>query len=211
MRALLTAFGPFPGAPFNPTAPLVKALARRRRPALAGIDIRTHVFATAYAAVDRELPKLFAVRPDIVVLFGLAGRTRHLRVESRARNAVSLLFPDARGWRPRHGAIVLGGPPSLRGRAPFVRLVSAARGHGVAVRPSRDAGRYLCNYAYWCALERAPTGALVQFVHVPQVSTHSQPQERSRHRSVSLAQLAAASEAILIALTAARRNSFRLR
>jgi pyroglutamyl-peptidase len=210
MRVLLTAFGPFPGAPFNPTAPLVKALTRRRRPALAGVDIRTHVFATEYAAVDRELPKLFAARPDIVVLFGLAGRTRHLRIETRARNAVSLLFPDARGRRPQHGALVLGGTPSLRGRAPFVRLVGAARGHGVAVRPSRDAGRYLCNYAYWRALERAPSGALVQFVHVPQVSTHRRPLRHSRRHSVSLAHLVAASEAILIALAAARRNSFRL-
>jgi pyroglutamyl-peptidase len=211
MRVVLTAFGPFPGAPFNPTAPLVKALVRRRRPALAGINIKTHVFATAYAAVDRELPKLFAARPDIVLLFGLAGRTRHVRIETRARNAVSLLFPDARGWRPRHGAIVLGGPASLRGRTPFVRLVSAARGHCVTIRTSRDAGRYLCNYAYWRALEQAPSGALVQFVHVPQVSTHRRPLRHSRRHSVSLAQLAAASEAILIALAAARRNSVQLR
>jgi pyroglutamyl-peptidase len=207
VRVLLTAFGPFPGAPFNPTAPLVKALLRRRRPALAGIDITTHVLATAYVAVDRDLPKLFARRPDIVVLFGLAGRTPHVRIETRARNAVSLLFPDARGSRPQHGAIVFGGPASLRGRAPFVRLASAARGHGVAVRTSRDAGRYLCNYAYWRALERAPAGApLVQFVHVPQLRGHPRPQRQRRRRAVSLAQLVAASEAILIALAAASRN-----
>ena len=37
MRVLITGFGPFPGAPFNPSAALAKALARRRRPALAGI------------------------------------------------------------------------------------------------------------------------------------------------------------------------------
>ena len=34
---LLTGFGPFPGAPFNPTGPLVEHLARRRHPALAGV------------------------------------------------------------------------------------------------------------------------------------------------------------------------------
>ena len=55
---LLTGFGPFPGAPFNPTGPLVRALARRRHPALAGVRRVAHVFDTRYDAVDRELPEL---------------------------------------------------------------------------------------------------------------------------------------------------------
>ena len=38
MRVLITGFGPFPGAPFNPSAALAKALARRRRPAFADVD-----------------------------------------------------------------------------------------------------------------------------------------------------------------------------
>jgi pyrrolidone-carboxylate peptidase len=38
VRVLITGFGPFPGAPFNPSAALAKALARRRRPAFAGIE-----------------------------------------------------------------------------------------------------------------------------------------------------------------------------
>ena len=57
---LLIGFGPFPGAPFNPSALLVDALARRRRPALADTARTTHVFATTYEAVDPDLPKLFA-------------------------------------------------------------------------------------------------------------------------------------------------------
>jgi len=60
MRVVLAGFGPFPGVPFNPSAVLVGELARRRRPALADIICSTHVFATSYAAVDRDLPKLFA-------------------------------------------------------------------------------------------------------------------------------------------------------
>jgi pyroglutamyl-peptidase len=152
MRILITGFGPFPGAPFNPSAALAKALARRRRPALAGIERSTHVFATTYASVDRDLPKLFAQKqkPDIVLMFGVAGRRRQLCIETRARNAVSLLFPDAGGYRPRHGVIKLRGPAALTGNAPFARLAGVA-----GTRLSRDAGRYLCNYVYWRALEHA--------------------------------------------------------
>jgi len=73
LTVLITGFGPFPGAPFNPTAALAKRLARRRRPALSGTDRIAHVFPTSYAAVERELPDLIdRHRPDLVLLFGLA-------------------------------------------------------------------------------------------------------------------------------------------
>ncbi len=207
MRVLITGFGPFPGAPFNPSAALAKALARRRRPALAGIERATHVFATTYASVDRDLPKLFAQKqkPDIVLMFGLAGRRRQLCIETRARNAVSVLFPDASGYRPQHGVIALDGPPWLQGRAPFAALRGAVQ--SVPVRISRDAGRYLCNYAYWRALERAGGGGpLVQFVHVPPVSNTTQPRRRTRKSSPTPGQLLQAAGALLIALIAASRR-----
>jgi Pyroglutamyl peptidase len=110
MRVLLIGFGPFPGAPLNPSALLVKSLARRRRPAFAEIVRTSHVFTTTYAAVDRDLAKLREIGADIVLMFGLAGRRRHLCIETRARNAVSLLFPDASGFRPQRGVIAPGEP-----------------------------------------------------------------------------------------------------
>jgi pyroglutamyl-peptidase len=203
VRVLITGFGPFPGAPFNPSAALAKALARRRRPALAGIERATHVFATTYASVDRDLPKLFAQKPDVVLMFGVAGRRRQLCIETRARNAVSLLFPDASGRRPRHGVIKLRGPAALTGNAPFARLAGAA---GPRARLSRDAGRYLCNYVYWRALEHVRgTRPLVQFVHIPPVDTKLRPRRRSK-RPPTLTQFLKPAEALLIALVAASRR-----
>ena len=74
---LVTGFGPFPGAPFNPTGPLVQRLTRMQRPVLAEVKILAHVFPTSYAAVDRDLPKLLAKhKPDALLMFGLATRTR---------------------------------------------------------------------------------------------------------------------------------------
>jgi pyroglutamyl-peptidase len=201
MRVLITGFGPFPGAPFNPSAALAKALARRRRPALAGIERTVHVFATTYASVDRDLPKLFAQKPklDIVLMFGVAGRRHQLCIETRARNAVSLLFPDAGGHRPRRGVIKLHGPAALAGNAPFARLAGAA-----GTRLSRDAGRYLCNYVYWRALEQVRgTRPLVQFVHIPPVGTKPR---RHSNKPPALAQFLKPAEAILIALIAASRR-----
>lgn len=204
MRVLITGFGPFPGAPFNPSAALAKTLARRRRPALAGIERSVHVFATTYASVDRDLPKLFAQKPDVVLMFGVAGRRRQLCIETRARNAVSLLFPDASGRRPRHGVIKLRGPAALSGNAPFARLAGAA---GPSARLSRDAGSYLCNYVYWQTLEQVRgTRPLVQFVHIPPAGTKLQPRRRPRKSSPTLARLLKPAEAVLIALIAASRR-----
>src|SRR4051794_2529765 len=96
LRILVTGFGPFPGAPFNPTMPLVARLTGLRRPAFSDVELSGHIFAVTYKAVDRELPQVLAVRrPHALLMFGLASRTPHLRIETRARNAVTMLWPDA--------------------------------------------------------------------------------------------------------------------
>jgi len=202
---LIIGFGRFPGAPFNPSGPLAQALAKRRRPAFASIRRAVHIFETSYAAVDRDLPKLIAKhKPDIVLIFGLAARTPFLRVEIRARNTVSILFPDVSGFRPTDRAIARGGADAT-GHAPFARLLGAARASGMRSRLSRDAGRYLCNYVYFRALEASRSGTpLAQFIHIPPVARGSR---RPGHkRRVSHAALMRAGEAILLALIAAQRH-----
>jgi len=109
---LVTGFGPFPGALFNPTGPLVQRLARLRRPALADTKIVAHIFPTSYAAVDRDLPRLIAKhKPDAVLMFGLAPRAKTIRIETRARNAASLL-PDARDVLDASGGPLVSGRPT---------------------------------------------------------------------------------------------------
>jgi pyroglutamyl-peptidase len=173
---------------------------------LAGVTRTAHVFATAYAAVDREMPKLFAAKPDVVLIFGLAGRRRMLCVETRARNAVSVLFPDATGHRPHKGVIDPGATPSRRGNAPFAELLRAVRATRFPARLSRDAGRYLCNYAYWQALRRARgKHSLVTFVHIPLVRLA--PRRRTgKHGARSFVRLVDAAEALLVALVATSRR-----
>jgi pyroglutamyl-peptidase len=170
LRILITGFGPFPGAPVNPTQPLVARLTKLRRPAFAEITRIAHIFPVTYAAVDRDLPELIAAhRPDALLMFGLAARTPFIRIESRARNAVSLLWPDAAHAAVRRGSIVPGADAQRFGPH-TAKLLRAAKATGVDARPSRDAGRYLCNYLGWRGIEavRRPGGpALAAFVHVP--------------------------------------------
>jgi pyroglutamyl-peptidase len=204
---LVTGFGPFPGAPFNPTGPLVKRLARLRRPALAEVKIIPHIFPTSYGAVDRELPKLIARhRPDALLMFGLATRTRHLRIELRARNALALL-PDAAGSSLRRQGIAACAAAALPMPAPTRPLLAAVRGTGVPAALSRDAGRYLCNYLCWRAAEAAgqPRGPhLAAFVHVPNIARGAR--RPGKHRRLTLDDLTRAGNTILTALVAAVRR-----
>jgi len=170
---LVTGFGPFPGAPYNPTIKLVHALAKLRRPALADTRIVTHVFTTSYAAVDRDLPALIAQhKPDAILMFGLHGRARAIRIETRARNALALL-PDATGKVKRRGVIAPDGPVARTMPMPARRLLAAAHGARVPAVLSRDAGRYLCNYLCWRV---SLSGVrLAAFVHVPKVARFARP------------------------------------
>jgi pyroglutamyl-peptidase len=208
MKVVIAGFGPFPGAPWNPRGRLAIALARRRRPALAGIEITSHVFATAYGAVDRDMPALLAEKPDVILMFGLAARRRHICIETRARNARSLVFPDVGGWQPARAAIEIGQMHELKGNAPFAFLLSAVRRSALPARLSRDAGTYLCNYAYWGALQRMRDNyPLVQFVHIPSIAVAPR-RGTFKRRASPLSRLITAGENLLIALLAARRRSF---
>ncbi len=204
---LVTGFGPFPGAPFNPTGPLVERLARLRRPALADFQIVPHVFATSYAAVDHELPELIAKhKPRALLMFGLAARTKPLRIETRARNALALL-PDVSGQTPHRSSILRGGPASLVLPVQTRPLFTAARNARVPVLLSRDAGRYLCNYLCWRAAEasRKDDGPrFATFVHVPAVPRTVRPKSK-RHR-LTIDDLTRAGSCILLALAAAARR-----
>jgi len=169
MRTILvTGFGPFPGAPFNPTQILVNRLSRIRR---VKMRIVPHVFVTSYAAVDRELPALIAkYEPDALLMFGLHGRAKTLRLETLARNALGRIR-DAAGATPKGRSIVVGAA-NARMASPAVRFVRAAIRAGVPAIASRDAGQYLCNYLCWRATEAARNDKvrIAAFVHVPLIS-----------------------------------------
>jgi len=212
---LVTGFGPFPGAPFNPTEPLVHHLARIRRPGLADVRLVPHVFPTSYQAVDRELPRLLSVlKPDAVLMFGLAAGSRCLRVETQARNAISALIKDAEGRMSLTTSIAAGAPRVLRFDAPMQRLALAARAARVPARLSRDAGRYLCNYLCWRAIGAAakPGGPrLVSFVHVPRPRSLPARRRTRTQKGLGMAEIIRGGEAILLAAVAAARAKQRAR
>ena len=205
----IAGFGPFPGAPINPSALLVRGAcaAGGGRP-WPGSTRTAHVFATTYAAVDRDLPKLFAAKPDIVLMFGLAGRRRQLCIETRARNAVSVLFPDASGHRPqarRHCA-------RRAAIAPRQRAVRAPSRRGAGKRDCRHGCRAMPDAICATTPIGRPCNArtagepLIAFVHIPPVRLAPRGGGAANTVCRRLRRLVDAAEALLIALIAASRR-----
>ena len=212
LRILITGFGPFPGAPFNPTQPLMARLLRLRRPALSDVELSGHIFPVTYKAVDRQLPELLAKhRPQALLMFGLASRTPFVRIETCARNAVTTLWPDADRARTRKGSIA-GGADAMMFGPHTARLLRAALGTGIDARASRDAGSYLCNYLSWRAIEatcRDSGPRLAAFVHVPLLARDgASPRKGTSHR-VTLEELVDAGEAMLLEMVKLTRRVVR--
>ena len=237
LRILITGFGPFPGAPFNPTEPLVARLLRLRRPALGDVELSGHIFPVTYGDVDRQLPGLLATRrPHALLMFGLASRTQHVRIETRARNAVTTLWPDAEHARVREGSISGGADASIFGPH-TVKFLRAAIGTGIDARASRNAGSYLCNYLSWRAIEATrarhdpdPKGRvsakrepgfgqdhaetrngprLAAFVHIPLLSRGEVSRRRGTPHRITLEELVDAGEAMLLEMVRLTRQAVR--
>jgi pyroglutamyl-peptidase len=209
LRVLITGFGPFPGAPYNPTMPLVARLLRLRRPAFADVALSGHIFPVTWRAVDRYLPQLLSQhRPHAVLMFGLASRTRHMRIETRARNAVTMLWPDADHARVCKGSFA--GEADAKMFGPHTaRLLRAALGTGIDARASRDAGSYVCNYLSWRAIEaaRGDNGLRVAaFVHVPLIPRAAMSARKGAPRRITLAELVGAGEAMLLEMVKLARR-----
>ena len=208
LRILVTGFGPFPGAPYNPTQPLVARLLRLRRPAFTDVEFSGHIFPVTYKAVDRELPLVLAEhRPHALMMFGLASRTAHVRIETRARNAVTMLWPDAAQTRSRKGSIAGGADAKMFGPH-TAKLLRAAVGTGLDARASRDAGSYLCNYLSWRAIEAldADSGPrLAAFVHIPLLARDGASRRKGMPR-ITLEELVDAGEAMLLEMVRLARR-----
>jgi pyroglutamyl-peptidase len=209
LRILVTGFGPFPGAPYNPTQKLVARLLCLRRPALSDVELSGHIFPVTYTAVDRQLPMLLAKhRPEGLLMFGLAARTPYLRIESRARNAVTTIWPDAEHARVRKGSIAREADAMMFGPH-TAKLLRAADSTGIDARASRNAGSYLCNYLSWRAIEatgsdRGPR--LAAFVHVPLLARDGRSARRSNGSRITLEELVDAGEALLMEMVKLARQ-----
>jgi pyroglutamyl-peptidase len=190
VRVLLTGFGPFPGAPVNPSAWLAETLPSRLSEGDEKVDAR--ILPTEWEAVAALTEQLReTLQPHVTVHFGLSHRAKGFRIERSAHNRASLRA-DASGALPRSHVILPQGPTRLNTTFPANALAAHLNQRSISAAPSRSAGSYLCNFLYYLSLDwaaRQNGSASVLFVHIPPFAAQG--------GSLSEAQLLGGAEAIL--------------
>ena len=175
-RLLVTGFGPFPGVADNPSAAIARRVAGSPRWRRLGIETHALVLPTAYSAIEGILAPALKGGYDGVLMIGVAGKAKRIRVERRAANRASVLMPDASG---RRGTRLTLTPGSLhrRSRVAAAPVLARLRQAGLGAEISQDAGRYLCNACYFSVLsEPLP----VLFLHVPKAPRRKPRRARGR-------------------------------
>ena len=169
-RVLITGFGPFPGAPVNPTEALIRRLESEPEH-LAGLgDIRTAVLPVDYQAVPDVLAELGRTHsPDIAIHFGLDAKAHGFTLERRARNEIAAGKPDNAGNQADRACIVDGGE-DCSSTLPLEAIADELDRARLPWSWSDDAGGYLCNYVFYLSrsshfAELNP--ALSGFIHAP--------------------------------------------
>ena len=158
-RVAWTGFGKFNGVEENPSATLAERLATLHRDEGDSWEV-VEVSGEAAKAASRN-----GGDAALVIHLGVATDYDTITLERCAYNDATFRVADERGWQPDGEKISAGAPfgaPSPTSLDVEAAAASAsAAGH--AVRVSDDAGRFVCNYIYYCSLERHPC----VFVHVP--------------------------------------------
>jgi pyroglutamyl-peptidase len=201
---LITGFGPFPRVKVNPSGRLAERLARDRRWARLGLQVKGETFGVGYASVATRLADIAAAPPRALLMFGVAARSREMRIEMRALNRVSRTAEDQAKRLASSGWLEAGAPASRRARAPVRPLLHALGAAGAPARLSRSAGTYVCNAAYWHALRLMPKATRVLFVHIPMPM---RPGTRKRDSRPEFALIQAGARALALALAVGSRLS----
>lgn len=163
--AILTGFGAFPGVPNNPTQALVDHFAAHRQALPAGT--RLALLDVDYRTVGPALDALLADPPTALVLTGFSAQATAITLEAQASGLCAVDKPDVGGFVP----FAPPGPP-LCTAIDLPRLQALVE-WDTPCTISRDAGQYLCNFAYRHALEQVAQAGLttrVLFVHVPAIA-----------------------------------------
>lgn len=157
MRVAWTGFGQFAGVQDNPSSVLARRLAAQH--AEDSVDI---------LEVSAEAAKKWRCRgdADLVIHVGVAITYDAITLERCAYNDASFRVPDERGAQPQKAPIdaeEFFGTTRTTG-LDLAAIARRAVEAGCAVNVSEDAGRFVCNYLYYCSLAGGPPCV---FIHVP--------------------------------------------
>ncbi|RVE71878.1 hypothetical protein OJAV_G00056250 [Oryzias javanicus] len=158
---VITGFGPFKEFLVNPSWTAAQALKE------AGLGEKFHVhireLPVSYVKTQQIITELWQrLKPKLAIHLGIARGSRVLLLEQTGRNR-GYKDRDVCGFCPQ--SCVEGGPEKLHSIINMRAVSKHFKDAGIDVLPSADAGRFLCDFAYYCSLYHGHQRAA--FIHMP--------------------------------------------
>ena len=165
---LITGFGPFPGAPDNPSQLLVKALSEQKNTDGINANLVYGLLPTHWQKLTPALDNLFDQhQPDFCVHLGYSAISPGFCLETSAYNE-TCAQPDVDGHAGSCDPVLIEQPLQLTSNLPLEVIEQKLSTAGFKSMTSNDPGRYLCNMSYYLSLTR---GRSSLFVHIPAIKT----------------------------------------
>lgn len=223
---LLTGFEPFGHWTSNPSWDGLQAMLARYPELSASAAVATARLPVSYASARITLQQaVLQHQPRTLLSLGIHGgadskgrSARGFYIETRAFNCDDARIPDNSGQSPAGQVIdpAHGPQHTLAATLDAELLHRALAGSGHEAHFSSDAGRYLCNHVFYCALQRAWTyepGAgftgpeCVGFVHIPPLQANEVRDAGFRRAEDYVPALYALTQAILSASSSRRDDA----
>lgn len=169
---LVTAFEPFGGDKLNPTQMVLERLPAE----LSGCVLEKVLLPVEFVRSREAACEAYdRLRPDAVVMLGLAGTRDAITPETTGRNLMKARIPDNAGYEPQDEPVVPDGPETLSSTFPVEKIVEAVRAKGIPARASDSAGLYVCNNLLYAMLAHDGGAVPTGFIHVPAVPELGHP------------------------------------
>jgi pyroglutamyl-peptidase len=184
---LITGFDTFGNNTFNPSEMVVNALPEEIDLPQGKLVVSTTVLSTCCKQSWKQLQQaLSRTNPDVLLLTGLAQKRDRLSIERFALNIRDYRIPDNAGHTWKGAQIVRGAPEALRTSVPLDELEEELWDMDYPCEISNYAGTFVCNDAYFRALNYYETHdkpRVVLFVHLPLPSALAQTALKSTNRN----------------------------
>ncbi|KAM3925447.1 pyroglutamyl-peptidase 1-like protein isoform 1-T1 [Leptodactylus fuscus] len=163
---VVTGFGPYRNYFVNSSWEAVKELAKLGLGD--NFQLKILELPVKYSAVEKKIKWIWTeVQPQLSVHVGMMSSSKAIALEQCGRNK-GYMEKDLSGAHPQGGCCLLEGPDRIESAVNMKSICKNLSWPGVHVIHSRDAGRYLCEYAYYISLHCGSGKAV--FIHVPPLS-----------------------------------------
>ncbi|KAK2842227.1 hypothetical protein Q5P01_012427 [Channa striata] len=159
---VVTGFGPFRQFLVNPSWEAAQGL---KLLGLGEWTVSIKELPVSYVKTQQVIAEIWqTLKPKLAVHLGIARGSSVVILEQTGKNS-SYRDKDVCGFCPESHCCVQGGPEKLDSVINMRVVSKQLRRAGIDVVYSRDAGRYLCDFAYYCSLYHGQRRAAL--IHVP--------------------------------------------